>query len=407
MNWKFPWIKNVEVQEWQEERIGVFTAPQTLTDQNAFALANTVPEIYFPIDFIADRVSKLRFFISKNGKEVVNTELNRFVSDINPLWAFSDLVYQAIFSYMADGNTIALRSIPSIYPSQDSSNISRIDILQPDRLSTTEFTNISELNIKDWNDIIRTSRYLYNTSSESIIDPSRLAITRIDATMKPYSMVFSRSPLFKAKDPIKNLLATYSARYNVYVNNGMAGILSRKMGGGGSSLAEVVSPKDKKRILDDINSTYGLTGNKALWGISGVPVEFVKTISSIAELLPFEETLEDSIKIAGVFQIKAGLIPRKDQSTYDNQAGDERSVWENAIMSVAESFCRYWKSACLIQGYDVSVDYSSVSCLKTNEGNRQKVIQQKIINLTALKTMNPEMDITNELSQILTEYGQG
>lgn len=412
MAWNLPWtksvnIKDVEVQEWQEERIGSLAIPEKLTDENAFALANTVPEIYFPIDFIADRVSKLRFYISKNGKEIQGTELNRFVSDgINPLWAFSDLVYQSIFSYMADGNTIGYRSIPSAYTTQGSANISRIDIIQPNLLSTTEFTNVSELNIKDWNELIRTARYLYLQSTESIIDPSRLAITRIDATRKPYSMVFSRSPLFKAKDPIKNLLATYSARYNVYVNNGMAGILSRKMGGGGSSLADVVSPKDKDRILKDINSTYGLTGNKALWGISGVPVEFVKTISSIAELLPFEETLEDSIKIAGVFQIKPGLIPRKDQSTYDNQAGDERSVWENAIMSVAESFCRYWKSVCLIQGYDVSVDYSSVSCLKTNEGDRQKVVQQKIVNLTALKGLNPELNITNELSQILTEYGQ-
>ena len=96
-------IKNVEVQQqdvYKEERIGSITFPDKLTDDNAFTLANTVSEIYFPIDFIADRASKVRYMITRDGNEVKG-DISRFVQDINPLFNFSDLVYMAVFPTLA------------------------------------------------------------------------------------------------------------------------------------------------------------------------------------------------------------------------------------------------------------------------------------------------------------------
>ena len=41
--------------------------------------------------------------------------------------------------------------------------------------------------------------------------------------------------------------------------------------------------------------------------------------------MPYEETLENTIKIASIYQIPSDLIPRKDHSTFDNQEGQERT----------------------------------------------------------------------------------
>jgi len=91
--------------EYEVNKVGSIEVPDRLTDNNAFVLANTVAEIFFPIDFLADRASKLRFYIAdKAGTEVVNTELNRFITDINPLFSFSDLFYQAAQDALSRGD---------------------------------------------------------------------------------------------------------------------------------------------------------------------------------------------------------------------------------------------------------------------------------------------------------------
>ena len=62
--------REVDNANYTSESVGNIDIPVKLKDDNTFLLANTVSEIYHPIDFIADRASKLRFFISdKNGKE--------------------------------------------------------------------------------------------------------------------------------------------------------------------------------------------------------------------------------------------------------------------------------------------------------------------------------------------------
>lgn len=419
--WNLPFFKKVDIVDslkeentWKEERIGNIEFPDKLTDCNAFMLANTVSEIYFPIDFIADRISKLRFYIAdKAGKEIENTELNRFITSINPLFSFSDLTYQAIFSYLSDGNMIAYRTVPASYKNASLASISRVDLIQPTELTMTECTNLSKMNIKSWNELIKTARYTYNTGFGDVLNPMNLIISGIDSTRQSNSMILARSPLYKALRPINNLLAVYSARYNVYVNNGMAGIISRRVTGANGGLSEAVMPKDKKAIEADLN-TYGLTGNRnryGIKGITGVPIEFIKTIASIQELLPFEETLEDSIKISGVFQIPSGLVPRKDQPTFDNVAEQERSVWENAIMSIADSFGEYWANVCLLDkaGYQVKPDYSTVSCLEANKTQTETAIKMKLDNLKLLKEIAPDKvkEINAQIDLILNEYGQG
>jgi len=225
------------------KNIGNIIVPEKLTDQNAFTLANSVSEIFFPVDFYADRISKLRFFIAnKAGKEIVGSNQNRLISDdINPLFSFSDLVYQYVFSLLADGNAINYLGVPSIYQTITPDTIERWDVLQPNAVQLEEYNNLSMLNIKTWNDVIK--RAYYNENSVMSIkgrelEVKNLVIQNYSTRRKSNSQVLARSPLWGANKSIDTLLAVYSARYNVYANNGAAGYLAKKTTNKGEGFEE-------------------------------------------------------------------------------------------------------------------------------------------------------------------------
>lgn len=389
--------------EYTAEKVGSLVIPDKLRDDNAFTLANTVAEIYFPIDYIADRGSKLRYYIAdKNGVEIPeSSEVNRFINKINPFYSFSDLMYQTLFSYLSDGNIFQYVSVPQSYRNVSINNITRLDILQPPQVDITEYNNVSDLIATDVSDFIKDARYYSGTQHRyDQLRTDRLRIYRYDATRRDNSAILSRSPLYKAYRNINNLLATYSARYNVYVNNGGAGYLVKKSATGGIE----ASLTDRKDIIDQINDKIGITGNRRLWGVSSVPLEWVNTLSTIKDLMPYEETLENTIKIASIYQIPSDLIPRKDHSTFDNQEGQERTVWENSLMSMIYTMCDYFTRSLTLDlsGYKIVADYSSVSVLSANETEIEANISAKLQNLETLQRMGYTVD--NEITKILQSY---
>jgi len=252
---------------YKEERMGTLTFPEKLSDANAFNLACTVTEVYWPIDFCADRVSKLRFFIAdKSGKEIPTTELNRFLTDINPFYSFNELVYQHTFSLLADGNSYGNVQIPSSYKNITANSITRADIFQPNKVQLYEYQNADILKASSYNGLIaRAYCDIIPTGGGRIENVESLFIGKWDSSIREGSSFLSQSPLYKAIRPINNLLTAYSARYNSYVNNGMAGILVKKTQGDGIS-DTIHDPEQRKNILDDLNNRNGLTGKRNFWG---------------------------------------------------------------------------------------------------------------------------------------------
>lgn len=404
---------SAEYDTYSTEKLGTLKVPESLTDNNAFVLANTVPEIYFPIDFIADRLSKLRFYIAKasTDKEQKNTELNRFITDINPFYSFNDLIYQYVFSLFADGSAYKYLAIPDIYSANKPTvnNISRLDILQPNLISISEYTNLSLLNVSNYNDLIKKAEYNDNTRKNEL-NLDRLSIDTYGIRKRSDSVFLTKSPMFAANKPIDTLLSVYSARYNVYANNGSAGYLARKTSPAGNNTLDSIALDNNKRdeILNDLKSRNGLTGRKNLWGISGIPIEFVNTLATIKDLMPLDETLETSIKIAGVFQIPAGLVPRKDQSTYSNQDADERKVWENTLLSMLELVCYNFSRTLGLKdvGYKIGADISNVAALVQNESSNQDLLAKRLANIEKMKQLKPDLDVNLLIENILND-GKG
>jgi len=396
-------------QEYEVKSLGNIIVPEKLCDTNAFMLANSVSEIFFPIDFYADRISKLRRFIAdKNNQEIPNTELNRFIKDINPLYSFSDLVYQYIFSLLGDGNAYNYLGVPSSYKNISANNISRWDVLNPSLTSIWEYSNISTLELIRREDAIQRAEYSESYRLKNL-DLNRLFINNYNLNKRSASLILSKSPLFSANKSIDVLLSVYSARYNVYANNGAAGYLVRKGNTSPNMSLEMIMADKTKReeIMADINERNGLTGKRNIWGISGIPLEFVKTIASISELMPLDETLENSIKIASTFQIPPELVPRKDQSTFSNKDTSEKSVWENGLLSMDKTVNENLTKLFMLDklGYHIESDYSDVPALQINETSQEDLNAKKLANLEKIKQLNPTANIDNEITKILDSYG--
>ena len=187
------------------------------------------------------------------------------------------------------------------------------------------------------------------------------------------------------------------------MNNGAAGYLAKKANPK-NELEETLNPTDRDAILKDINNRNGITGNRNLWGISSVPIEFINTLADIQRLMPFEETMEDAIKIAATYQLPSILVARKDQSTFDNQKEAERSVWENALMSIVDTIASYFTKAWMMEnGVHIQADYSTVSALNDNQIEVENLKAIKIDNLQKIRNLKPDFDINTEIEKM---YGK-
>jgi hypothetical protein len=302
---------------------------------NAYELANTIAEIFIPIDAIAERCSSLKYdIVDTNTKEVITPQgnLKRLLDSPNPLDRFSDIIYQSIFAELADGNSyIYTKTADSIVnPTYD--NISNIWVLKPNVTKPILHKEISNpflmKQVSDLVDYYKTFFfYEHRIKPRYVLHTANLGITQTGT---------GRSPLFACEKNINNILAVYQARYNVYAKNGNAGILAKApVGGGGASLQEAIDPITRDTMLKDLQDRNGLIGDKNFIGMSSVPLQFIKTLGTIKELEPFDETLENAIKIAGVFGVNKELLPKKDNATFSNQTIAEKSFWQNVIKAFA------------------------------------------------------------------------
>ena len=149
-----------------------------------------------------------------------------------------------------------------------------------------------------------------------------------------------------------------------------------------------LEPSEKEELRNQVNSKYGVGEGKSPWAITDIPVNFVRTNLSITELQPFDETLEDAIKIASVFGIPSVLVPRKDQSTFSNQDTAEKSVYTSVIIPAAKRFCEALTTFLGLdqKGLYLDCDFNDVACLQVGLKEGEEV--KKLINERCLSQFN-------------------
>jgi hypothetical protein len=346
-------------------------------DDKAYLLARSLSEVFFPIDAIAERVSALPFNLVNKKGDVVAPEGNvkRLLERPNDFASFKELMYNLVFSELASGNSYVYTKIPSLYKDVDPNNISSIWELRPDKVEIKLLrTRPNILDITDTSELIE--YYQYGLYEKELIDP-RFVIHERSLPPEGYEgSMKSKSPLCAVERNVNNLLAVYAARNKVYVNNGMAGILSKAPTGMGDQMQQTVDPVTRENIVSDIMNRHGLTGDKRLWTVSAIPLTFIKTLATISELQPFEETREDAIQIAGIFEVDKDLIPTKNGTTFTNKQIAERNLYQNVVKGMAESKADTLTRAMRLDkvGLRLAPDFSKVEVLQEDRKVHAEVL---------------------------------
>ena len=353
--------------------------------ENYLQLFETVPEVFFPINYIASRIAGATFEVKRVTDDSIvykRKELNKFLDQPNCLMKFRELVYLHFVYKLTTGNAFMRAAMG------DGVNANRrwrwcdnFWELPAELMQVVPNRNMSQMfGVATKEELITAYRLGVGFTRYCDIDPIEIWHDR-DGRPSFYNdshFMMSKSRLSSQQKAISNLIAVYQARNLIYVKQGGLGfIISKKQDPTGTI---ALTEKEKESIRSQHDSNYGITGDRLPYGISDVPIDFVRTNLSISDLQPFDETLQDAITIAGAYGIPSVLVPRKDQSTFSNQSTAEKTVYTSQIIPLTKRFCQDLTSFLGLEedGYYLDCCFRDVDCLQ--EGLKDAEEVKKLLN---------------------------
>lgn len=387
-----PVLTNSDDKAWKVQLISEIASP-FVADRNFMTLFETVPEVFFPIDFIARRIAGAHFEIKSykddsivycSGHSPKANRMNAILQAPNCIQRWRELVYMHFVYKLVTGNAFMRAAMSDSFQNLPKwkycdnfwcipSNFMRV--VQAD-------TKIPLFGIAKLDEIV--GCYEMHRSGEPLMKVPTYQVWH-DRDGIPQFLNTTSSNFLKSKSrlcsehvAISNLIAVYEARNVIFVKRGAIGFIVAK-----NEVGEIgtvaLKPDEKKELLEDLNGRYGFGDNRMPIGITDRPIEFVKINASIQELQPFEETLLDAITIAGAYGIPDVLVPRKDHSTFSNQAVAEKSVYTGTIIPMAKQFCEDLTLflGLDMDGYYVDVNFSDVDCLQVGLKESEEVNKLK------------------------------
>lgn len=377
----------------------------SVVGNNFIEMFKTIPEVFWPIDFIAKRISEAHFDL-KRAKDDSIVWCNRLGADDilkqpNPLMTWREIVYQHFVYKLCTGNAFFRAAMSDTITAdavkfQWCTNYWSLPAHLMQIVPMEHSCGVPIFGIANIDELIKGYKLDLGTYSDYVIPYWQIWHDRdgIPELTNGYGFMKAQSRLLAVKKPIANLLAVYDARNVIFVKRGAVGfIVAQKADATGTVALE---KDEKEELTKTINANYGIEEGKSPYGVTDVPINFVRTNLSIAELQPFDETLEDAIKIASVFGIPAVLVPRKDQSTFSNQDTAEKSVYTSTIIPAAKRFCEALTTFLGLdkKGLYLDCDFSDVACLQVGLKEQEEV--KKMVNERCLSQFNSGLISIND-----------
>lgn len=350
-------------------------------DLSYIEMYKAIPEVFFPIEFLASRIAGARFVLKREKDDTVvwhNKPVNEMLSKPNCVYSWEEFVHDHFVWKLATGTSF-IRAVSSI--DVDFRSVLAYWVLPADHVDIQQPKKVLPLyDSAGIGDLIESVVLKGAFGTQLSIDPGHVFIDRdgLADLMTSAGYMRSHSRLESQRKAVSNLIAVYDARNVIYEKRGGLGyIVSRKMDATGT---DALTEEEKKSLLEQNTNRYGLRGDQFPFGISDVPIDFVRTNLSISDLQPFDETLADAISIAGAYGIPSVLVPRKDQSTFSNQSTAEKAVYTSVVIPMCKRFCRSFGEfiGLGVSGLYLDCDFSDVDCLQ--EGLKESEMVKKLIN---------------------------
>ncbi len=344
--------------------------------QNLVFIYENIPEIQFPINYLTSRIINGKFTVKRWDNDtvvwsetatspkdkIVGEKMKKFFSNPNPLQTFKELVKQYFtFKFLVGDAFIYAAGLPiskQLFEVCDNFWVLPAQSIEID-YGTTPVLFWSK---RDYN-VIRKFK-LNSGYGRGEFDPKLVLHCKDFESLEIGSNYFyGKSRLTAHKYPVANLCAVYEARNVIYTKRGAIGAIVNEKKDADTFIP--LTDPEKKDIRDEFNSTYGLEQKKDPVAIIDVPVKYINFAMSIQDLQPFEETLADASVIAGAYNIDSVLIPRKDQSTFNNLKEAEAKVYTSTIIPEAVDFCEKLSQFLGLNefGYYIDVCYDHVEVL--------------------------------------------
>ena len=377
--------------------IEMFARPRVV-NSNFMTLFSNVPEIFWPINYVAKRISEAHYELKRVKDDSIvwcnRLNVDRILRTPNPVMSWRELVYQHFVYKLVTGNAFLRAAMPD---SIDADAIkcqwcSHYWELPADKVSVEPASygsGIPIFGIADKDELIKGYKLSAGIYSGLLIPHHQIWHDRdgLPDCLNGYNYLKAKSRLLSVMKPISNLIAVYEARNVIYVKRGGLGFIVAAKTDDTGTVA--LDPDEKKELRKEIDGNYGIGEGKSPYGVTDIPISFVRTNLSISELQPFDETLEDAIKIASVYDIPAVLVPRKDQATFSNQDTAEKSVYTSTIIPAAKRFCEELTLFLGLEqkGYYLDCNFSDVACLQTGrkeaEGVKDMVLKRGLTAFNA------------------------
>lgn len=394
-------LTNSDDKAWAQHLITEITAP-FVADKNFLTLFSTVPEVFFPIDFIARRIAGAHFEIRSykddsivycSGRSQKASRMNAILQAPNCIQRWRELVYMHHVYKLVTGNAFMRAAMPDVFQNQAKwkycDNFWCIPSNWMKVIQTT--SKVPIFGIAKLDEIV--GHYELHRSGNTLMQIPTYQVWHDRDGMAQFlnttaaDFLKSKSRLQSAHKAISNLIAVYEARNVIYVKRGALGFIVAKKDGGELG-TQAMKPSEKEALVQELNGKYGFGDNKMPIGVTDVPIEFIRLNQSISELQPFEETLLDAITIAGLYGIPDVLVPRKDHSTFSNQAVAEKSAYCGTIIPMAKQFCEDLTLflGLDMEGYYIDVNFNDVDCLQVGLKESEEV--KKLVNERCLNQFN-------------------
>lgn len=356
-----------------------------VANANFVQLFNSVPEVYWPVNFIASRAAGAKYVLRRFKDDSVvwrNKEINQMLVRPNAFETWYETLWKHFAYKLVTGNSYIKAAMSDVFTGADILYkwCDKFVCLESPYVEIQYKQPMGDIyGMSDVEDVIKCYYHDYgNFTWHKPIDP-RVVFHDTDDTLGFFAgdPLKAKSRLTSCMKAISNLIAVYEARNVIYVKRGGLGWLVSNAHDEMGSRA--LTKDEKKAILDQTNEMYGLERGKYPYGISDAPLSFIRTNLSISDLQPFDETLADAVTIAGVYGIPPVLIPRKDQSTYQNMSTAEKAVYSSVIIPMVQRFCSEFTHflGLDLEGLYLDADFSSVDCLQ--EGRREEQEVHKLV----------------------------
>ncbi len=345
----------------------------TYAHENFITLFYSIPEVFAPIHEIAKRVSDATWQLKRDWNDEVDfdhPEFNRLFSQPNPLMIHKDLVYQSVCYEILTGKVLwQFNNGTSPFP-QFYKNVATWSNLPPHKVTAKLNPNADPYTALTIEDYISKWEMPWKSDTRSFTTDQVLPICHFDLQ---YPGDFNKSaPLIKgASMAIKNLVPVYQARGTIYIKRGALGFLVSKKSDESGMIS--LTKSEKEEAINDFQQTYGVTEGKAPVGVTSVPVEFIRTAMSIAELQPFDETLQDAVSIYSTLRVPRHLVPSKDQSKFANADTAMKEFYTDVIIPWAKRYAEAWTNKFKFDRRYIQPDYSHISFLQINRKEKSTV----------------------------------